>query len=131
MLRAPILLFVANEEKYGDAYLTMWKYQFKECLKQTKSDFNVIRNGVRPEKDKDVENQPEGRFIGTWKELNARKSEIERDLKEKGQENNDLHTSQKSLSSDQEFNAALEEREKPTNYAANVRKSREAKERSR
>ncbi|MDX5518874.1 MAG: hypothetical protein O7177_04795, partial [Wolbachia endosymbiont of Andrena agilissima] len=43
ILKAPILLFVANEKKYGDAYYTMWKHQLKGCLEEAKSDFNVIK----------------------------------------------------------------------------------------
>ncbi|WP_419215167.1 hypothetical protein [Wolbachia endosymbiont of Rhagoletis cingulata] len=81
ILKAPILLFVANEKKYGDAYLTMWKHQLKECWKEVKSDFNVVTNGERPKpKQKDHKTLS---IAGTWKELNARKSDIEKNL-EKG-----------------------------------------------
>lgn len=81
ILKAPILLFVANEKKYGDAYLTMWKHQLKECWKEVKSDFNVVTNGERP-KPKQKDHKPLS-IAGTWKELNARKSDIEKNL-EKG-----------------------------------------------
>ena len=81
ILKVPILLFVANEKKYGDAYLTMWKHQLKECWKEVKSDFNVVTNGERP-KPKQKDHKPLS-IAGTWKELNARKSDIEKDL-EKG-----------------------------------------------
>uniref|UniRef100_A0A3B0JCZ6 Uncharacterized protein n=1 Tax=Wolbachia endosymbiont of Aleurodicus dispersus TaxID=1288877 RepID=A0A3B0JCZ6_9RICK len=81
ILKAPILLFVANEKKYGDAYLTMWKDQLKECWKEVKSDFNVVTNGERP-KPKQKDHKPLS-IAGTWKELNARKSDIEKNL-EKG-----------------------------------------------
>lgn len=79
ILKVPILLFVANEKKYGDAYLTMWKHQLKECWKEAKSDFNVVTNGERP---KPKDHKPLS-IAGTWKELNARKSDIEKNL-EKG-----------------------------------------------
>lgn len=83
ILKAPILLFVANEKKYGDAYLTMWKHQLKECWKEVKSDFNVVTNGERPKpKQKQKDHKPLS-IAGTWKELNARKSDIEKNL-EKG-----------------------------------------------
>ncbi|MGX9891752.1 hypothetical protein [Wolbachia endosymbiont of Protocalliphora sialia] len=81
ILKAPILLFVANEKKYGDAYLTMWKHQLKECWKEVKSDFNVVTNGERP-KPKQKDHKPLS-IAGTWKELNTRKSDIEKNL-EKG-----------------------------------------------
>ncbi|WP_395460297.1 hypothetical protein [Wolbachia endosymbiont (group B) of Myelois circumvoluta] len=81
ILKAPILLFVANEKKYGDAYLTMWKHQLKECWKEVKSDFNVVTNGERP-KPKQKDHKPLS-IAGTWKELNARKSDIKKNL-EKG-----------------------------------------------
>ncbi|AGJ99039.1 hypothetical protein wNo_06280 [Wolbachia endosymbiont of Drosophila simulans wNo] len=81
ILKVPILLFVANEKKYGDAYLTMWKYQLKECWKEVKSDFNVVTNGERP-KQKQKDHKPLS-IAGTWKELNAKKSDIEKNL-EKG-----------------------------------------------
>ncbi|WP_143689201.1 hypothetical protein [Wolbachia endosymbiont of Nilaparvata lugens] len=81
ILKAPILLFVANEKKYGDAYLTMWKHQLKECWKEVKSDFNVVTDGERP-KPKQKDHKPLS-IAGTWKELNARKSDIEKNL-EKG-----------------------------------------------
>jgi len=81
ILKAPILLFVADEKKYGDAYLTMWKHQLKECWKEVKSDFNVVTNGESP-KPKQKDHKPLS-IAGTWKELNARKSDIEKNL-EKG-----------------------------------------------
>lgn len=81
ILKVPILLFVANEKKYGDAYLTMWKHQLKECWKEVKSDFNVVTNGERP-KPKQKDHKPLS-IVGIWKELNARKSDIEKNL-EKG-----------------------------------------------
>ncbi|WP_343288622.1 hypothetical protein [Wolbachia endosymbiont of Encarsia formosa] len=81
ILKAPILLFVADKKKYGDAYLTMWKHQLKECWKEVKSNFNVVTNGERP-KPKQKDHKPLS-IAGTWKELNARKSDIEKNL-EKG-----------------------------------------------
>lgn len=78
IFRAPILLFTANKEKYGDAYYTMWKEQIKECWNDAKSDRNVITKGTREEgkEGKKEESQPEHQMMGTWNELNARKPEI-------------------------------------------------------
>ena len=76
ILKVPILLFVANEKKYGDAYLTMWKHQLKECWKEVKSDFNVVTNGERL---KPKDHKPLS-IVGTWKELDARKPDIEKRL---------------------------------------------------
>ena len=121
ILRAPILLFVANEKKYGDAYLTMWKYQFQECWKQTNSDFELIKNGARSEKD-NVKGGSERQLMGTWKELNAENSQIKRDLKNTGKENNVLNTSEESISS-----YKAENKEKNT-HTAEVEKRRKSKE---
>ncbi|QOD38701.1 hypothetical protein [Candidatus Wolbachia massiliensis] len=74
ILKAPILLFVANKEKYGDAYWTMWKYQLEGCWEEAKGDFNVIKDGKRAELEK--KDSPEHK-IGTWKELDAMKRDTE------------------------------------------------------
>ncbi|WP_065095123.1 MULTISPECIES: hypothetical protein [unclassified Wolbachia] len=80
ILKAPILLFVANKKKYGDAYLTMLECQLKECWKEAENDFKVVKDGKREAKQK--ENRPDlDPIIGTWKELNARRPDIEKDLK--------------------------------------------------
>ncbi|WP_264705460.1 hypothetical protein [Wolbachia endosymbiont (group A) of Gymnosoma rotundatum] len=78
ILKAPILLFVANQKKYGDAYYTMWKHQLKGCLEEAKSDFNVIKDGekLKPEQK---DHKPLS-IVGTWDELKARRSGIEKDL---------------------------------------------------
>ncbi|MGL9757741.1 MAG: hypothetical protein ACR5LA_02560 [Wolbachia sp.] len=81
ILKAPILLFVANEKKYGDAYYTMWTHELKESWKEVKSDFSVIENGKRLKLQK-KDHKPLS-IAGTWKELNARKSDIEKNI-EKG-----------------------------------------------
>ncbi|WP_250295424.1 hypothetical protein [Wolbachia endosymbiont of Oedothorax gibbosus] len=78
ILKAPILLFVANEKKYGDAYFTMWKHQWKECWEEAKSDFNVIKGGERL-KPEQKDHKPLS-IVGTWDELDARRPGIERDL---------------------------------------------------
>lgn len=75
ILKAPILLFVADKKKYGDAYLTMWKHQWKGCWEEAKSDFNVIKGGERLKPD----HKPLS-IVGTWDELDARRPGIERDL---------------------------------------------------
>ncbi|RDD35648.1 hypothetical protein Wcon_00160 [Wolbachia endosymbiont of Cylisticus convexus] len=80
-LKAPILLLVLDEKKYGDAYYTMWKHQLEECGKETKSDFSVIENGKRLKPEQ--KNHKSLSIVGTWKELNARKPDIEKNL-EKG-----------------------------------------------
>lgn len=79
ILKAPILLFVANEKKYGDAYFTMWKHQLKGCWEEAKSDFNVIKGGEREAEQK--EKRPNlDTIIGTWDELDARRPGIEKGL---------------------------------------------------
>ncbi|WP_341818719.1 hypothetical protein [Wolbachia endosymbiont (group B) of Ennomos erosarius] len=79
ILKAPILLFVANEKKYGDAYFTMWKHQLKGCWEEAKSDFNVIKGGEREAEQK--EKRPNlDTIMGTWDELDARRPGIEKGL---------------------------------------------------
>ncbi|WP_425386397.1 hypothetical protein [Wolbachia endosymbiont (group A) of Barypeithes pellucidus] len=78
ILKAPILLFVADKKKYGDAYYTMWKHQLKGCWEEAKSDFNVIKGGERlkPEQNDD---EPLS-IVGTWDELDARRRGLENAL---------------------------------------------------
>lgn len=78
ILKAPILLFVADKKKYGDAYFTMWKHQLKGCWEEAKSDFNVIKGGERL-KPGQKDHKPLS-IVGTWDELNARRPGIEKDL---------------------------------------------------
>ncbi|OCA06413.1 hypothetical protein [Wolbachia endosymbiont of Trichogramma pretiosum] len=78
ILKVPILLFVENEKKYGDAYLTMLKHQLKECWKEVKSDFNFIK-GEEGLKLEQKDHKPLS-IVGTWDELDARSPCIERDL---------------------------------------------------
>ncbi|MDR0288539.1 MAG: hypothetical protein LBH78_00545 [Rickettsiales bacterium] len=81
VLKAPILLFVADKKKYGDAYWTMWKHQLKECWKETKNDYSVVKEGKRSEPEK--KDYPDRDTIcGTWKELDARRPSIEKELEE-------------------------------------------------
>ncbi len=80
ILKAPILLFVADKKKYGDAYFTMWKHQLKGCWEEAKSDFNVIKGGERL-KPGQKDHKPLS-IVGTWDELNARRSGIEKELEE-------------------------------------------------
>ncbi|WP_434732614.1 hypothetical protein [Wolbachia endosymbiont of Zygogramma bicolorata] len=78
ILKAPILLFVADKKKYGDAYFTMWKHQLKGCWEEAKSDFNVIKGGERL-KPGQKDHKPLS-LVVTWDELNARRPGIEKDL---------------------------------------------------
>lgn len=79
ILKAPILLFVANEKKYGNAYFTMWKHQLKGCWKEAKNDLKVVKDGEREAEQK--EKRPDlDPIIGTWDELNTRRPDIERGL---------------------------------------------------
>jgi hypothetical protein len=78
ILKAPILLFVADKKKYGDAYFTMWKHQLKGCWEEAKSDFNIIKGGERL-KPGQKDHKPLS-IVGTWDELNARRPGIEEDL---------------------------------------------------
>ncbi len=81
-LEAPILLFVANKKKYGDAYWTMWKHQLKEYWEETKNDYSAVKEGNRSELEK-KDYLDRDTICGTWKELDARRPGIEREL-EKG-----------------------------------------------
>jgi len=81
VLKAPILLFVADKKKYGDAYWTMWKRQLKECWKETKNDYSVVKEGKRSEPEK-KDHPDRDTICGTWKELDARRPGIEEELKE-------------------------------------------------
>ncbi|MHC3897845.1 UNVERIFIED_CONTAM: hypothetical protein LBW93_02870 [Wolbachia endosymbiont of Nasonia longicornis] len=107
ILKVPILLFVANEKKYGDAYLTMWKHQLKECWKEIKSDFNVVTNGERP-KPKQKDHKPLS-IMGTWDELDARSPGIERDLEKA------LNKSSESIDKSRESGVGESLKEKPQN----------------
>ncbi|MCM1002452.1 hypothetical protein [Wolbachia pipientis] len=80
ILKAPILLFVADKKKYGDAYRTMWKHQLKGYWKETKNDYSVIKEGKRSEPEE--KDYPKCKIVGTWKELNARRPGIEKKLEE-------------------------------------------------
>jgi len=79
VLKAPILLFVADKKKYGDAYWTMWKHQLKECLQETKDDYSVVKEGKRSEPEK-KDYLDRDTIYGTWKELDAMRPGIETDL---------------------------------------------------
>ncbi|WP_168464494.1 hypothetical protein [Wolbachia endosymbiont of Ctenocephalides felis wCfeT] len=87
IIRFPILLFVADKEKYADSYFTQFNHQLKECWKEIKSDCGVIVNGKRADL-KDEENPklkdkryPEASISGTWDELNDQRKEAKKDLK--------------------------------------------------
>lgn len=68
LVKMPILVFVANEKKYGDKYCVLWKHEFMECFHELRSDCSVIKNGKRP----DASDYDQYRLIGTWNELNVR-----------------------------------------------------------
>lgn len=76
IFRIPILLFTANKEKYSDVHYTLWKEQFKEYWNGIKNSYKVITSGKVPESE-EAKDRTEHHMIGTWKELDARKSEIE------------------------------------------------------
>lgn len=109
ILKVPILLFVENEKKYGDAYLTMWKHQLKECWKEAKSDFNIIKGeeGLKPEQK---DHKPLS-IVGTWDELDARSPGIERDLEKA------LNKSSESIDQSREPGVGESLKEKPQNKA--------------
>ncbi|WP_341808118.1 hypothetical protein [Wolbachia endosymbiont (group E) of Neria commutata] len=81
ILKAPILLFVANERKYGDKYYTKLKYQLKEYWEKAKSDFKVFKDCARELEQE--EKRPNLEFTATWDELNKMKPGIKKDLEEK------------------------------------------------
>lgn len=96
ILKAPILLFVADKKKYGDAYFTMWKHQWKECWKEAENDYSVVKEGKRSEPGK--EDYPDRNTIfGTWDELNARRPKKQGNNKEVSKSNETL----KSLEEEQ------------------------------
>lgn len=68
IVKMPILLFVANEKKYGDKYWVLWKHELLKCFHELSSDCSVIKNGKRP----DLSDYDEYFLIGTWDELNVR-----------------------------------------------------------
>ncbi|MCA4774386.1 hypothetical protein [Wolbachia endosymbiont of Mansonella perstans] len=80
VLKAPILLFLADKRKYGDAYWTMWKHQLKECWKETKNDYSVVKEGKRSDPEK--KDYLDRKIAGTWKELDVRRPGIEKELEE-------------------------------------------------
>ncbi|MFP3030546.1 MAG: hypothetical protein ACEY3M_05080 [Wolbachia sp.] len=83
ILKAPILLFVANEKKYGDAYLTMWKHQLAGYWEEIKSDFSVIKGEERLK----PEQKDQKLLVGTWDELNARRPKKQGNDKEVSKSN--------------------------------------------
>ncbi|CAH2209255.1 hypothetical protein C1A_630 [Wolbachia endosymbiont of Culex quinquefasciatus JHB] len=107
ILKVPILLFVENEKKYGNAYLTMSKHQLKECWKEAKSDFNIIKGeeGLKPEQK---DHKPLS-IVGTWDELDARSLGIERDLEKA------LNKSSESIDKSREPGVGESLKEKPQN----------------
>ncbi|MFL3876867.1 hypothetical protein [Wolbachia endosymbiont of Trichogramma kaykai] len=106
-LKVPILLFVENEKKYGNAYLIMLKHQLKECWKEAKSDFNIIKGeeGLKPEQK---DHKPLS-IVGTWDELDARSPGIERDLEKA------LDKSSESIDKSREPGVGESLKEKPQN----------------
>ncbi|NUY39715.1 hypothetical protein GO684_03510 [Wolbachia endosymbiont of Litomosoides brasiliensis] len=78
LLKLPICIFVANKKKYGDAYWTTWKYQLKKCCREAKDDYLVIKDGKRSELEK--KDYPKCEIVGTWRELDAKRSIIEEEL---------------------------------------------------
>ena len=99
ILKAPILLFVANEKKYGDAYFTMWKHQLKECWEEAKSDFNVIKGEERLKPDHGNRDS----LVGTWDELNARRPKKQGNDKEVSKSNEILKSPEEEQNKDNEI----------------------------
>ncbi|MDG7056391.1 MAG: hypothetical protein LKM44_02795 [Wolbachia endosymbiont of Meromenopon meropis] len=93
VLKAPLLLFVADKKKYADTYWTIWKYQLKEYWKEAKKDYLFMRKSNRLELELEEKDYPEFEIAGTWKELNARRQGINKNLESeilnKGSENTD------------------------------------------
>lgn len=83
ILKAPILLFVANKKKYGDAYFTMWKHQLAGYWEEIKSDFSVIKGEERLK----PEQKDQKLLVGTWDELNARRPKKQGNDKEVSKSN--------------------------------------------
>ncbi|NEV49042.1 hypothetical protein EUZ93_00715 [Wolbachia pipientis] len=108
ILKAPILLFVADKKKYGDAYFTMWKHQLKGCWKEAKNDLKVVKDGEREAEQK--EKRPDlDPIIGTWDELNTRRPDIERGLEKA------LNKSSESIDKSRKPGVGESLKEKPQN----------------
>jgi hypothetical protein len=129
VLKAPILLFVADKKKYGDAYWTMWKHQLKECWEETKNDYSVVKEGKRSEPEK--KDYPDRDTIcGTWKELDARRPCIEKELEEGPSKSSESMDKFKKQSSEEEKsqNASNEQADKnrkiDTSHAKRVKEGR-------
>lgn len=123
ILKAPILLFVADKKKYGDAYFTMWKHQLKGCWEEAKSDFNVIKGGERL-KPGQKDHKPLS-IVGTWDELNARRPGVEKKLKEE--------ESNKGVSEEQLKSQSIAEQHKTqeqikTNYTRKLNEQRNSQQ---
>ncbi|MDR2548262.1 MAG: hypothetical protein LBC34_02035 [Rickettsiales bacterium] len=128
VLKAPILLFVADKKKYGDAYWTMWKHQLKECWKETKNDYSVVKEGKRPGPEK--KDYPDRDTIcGTWKELDARRSGIEKELEEGLNESSESTSKLRKQSSEKgksqnEINKQGDDKNRRSPHASRVEEKR-------
>ncbi|MBV0899336.1 MAG: hypothetical protein KTV77_00955 [Wolbachia endosymbiont of Fragariocoptes setiger] len=122
--RLPILLFVANEKKYSDAYWTMWKYQFKGCIQEVKNDYNIIRSGIVENVQEEKKDLPEERkIIGTWKELDTLKPQIKNDLNEYKQDYNKSPDKMNSMNKLDQQNDKLIPISKNINYSERIKSS--------
>ncbi|MDR2978433.1 MAG: hypothetical protein LBU56_03385 [Rickettsiales bacterium] len=126
VLKAPILLFVADKKKYGDAYWTMWKHQLKECLQETKNDYSVVKEGKRSEPEK-KDYLDRDTTYGTWKELDAMRPGIERELEEglnKSSESTNKSSEKRKSQNERNKQIADENQESGTPYTDRERKRR-------
>ncbi|MGL9733036.1 MAG: hypothetical protein ACR5KW_03390 [Wolbachia sp.] len=87
-LKVLILLFVADKKKYGDAYWIMWKHQLKKYWEETKNDYSFVKEGNRLELEKEDYLECDT-ICGTWKELDAKRPGIERELKKRPSKSNE------------------------------------------
>ena len=120
--RLPILLFVADEKKYGNAYRTMWKYQFTECIKEVKNDYNIIKTGIVESIQEEKKDLPkERKVIGTSKELDTLKLEIKNDLEYK-QDYNKSPDKTNSMNKFDQQNDKLNPASKQINHSEKLRR---------
>ncbi|WFW29642.1 MAG: hypothetical protein LJI21_02610 [Wolbachia endosymbiont of Menacanthus eurysternus] len=91
IFKIPILLLVTNKKKYDDAYWIMWKFQIKECWKEIKNDYSIVKFGGEKLKLKENSYYPEYRIMGTQKELDNKEPNLEKKLKDISNKINEIN----------------------------------------
>lgn len=76
-VKITVLLFAADEKKYGNKYYILWKSELMECFRELKSDCLLIKSGKRSDNESEYGVY---KLIGTWDELNVRAKKNSADL---------------------------------------------------